>query len=385
MLEKRLFQMHEQRAHHRQTPDLQSLEVTTARLLLICLGFVMLASARGRLEQMPATPLHPQLLHLTSAGPNRSDEAVAASVSMRKARQFLDEAALAWTRGLRCGTCHTNYAYMIGRPSLGAGTPASEQVRRFFENYAASFDTDQERVEWPTQVVATAVTLSLNDAATTGRLHAMTREALEWMWTLQRDDGSWNWIKTERPPLEADDYYGAVFAAVGAGHAPDGYAGSPAAKPGLERLRAYLARNAPPNLHHETMLLWASTRLPDLMPGEGQAATIAKLLAVQRADGGWSLPSLGNWIRRDGTPNDRQRAPSDGYGTGFVVYVLRQTGMPATHPAIARAVEWLKANQRESGRWFTRSLSQDTYHFISHAGTAYAVMALKACGVNEGD
>ena len=357
--------------------------MTTGRLALICLGFLMLAFAtRGRSEQMPATPLHPQLLHLTSAGPNRSDEALAASVSMRKARQFLDEAALAWTRGLRCGTCHTNYAYMIGRPSLGAGTPASEQVRRFFENYAASFDTDQERVEWPTQVVATAVTLSLNDAATTGRLHAMTREALEWMWTLQRDDGSWNWIKTERPPLEADDYYGAVFAAVGVGHAPDGYAGSPAAKPGLEKLRAYLARNAAPNLHHETMLLWASTRLPDLMPGAGQAATISKLLAVQRADGGWSLPSLGNWIRRDGTPNDRQRAPSDGYGTGLVVYVLRQTGMSATHPAIARAVEWLKANQRESGRWFTRSLSQDTYHFISHAGTAYAVMALKACGVD---
>ena len=344
----------------------------------------MLASARGR-EQVPARPLNPQLMHLTSAGPNRSDEALAATMSMTKARHFLDEVALAWTRQLRCGTCHTNYAYMIARPSLAAGSSASEQVRRFFENYAASFDTDQERVEWPTQVVATAVTLSLNDAATTGRLHATTREALEWMWTLQRDDGAWDWIKTDRPPLEADDYYGAVFAAVGVGHAPDGYAGSPAAKSGLEKLRAYLTRAAAPNLHHQTMLLWASTRLPDLMTREGQAATITKLLALQRADGGWSLPSLGNWIRRDGTPNDRQRAPSDGYGTGLVVYVLRQSGMSAAHPAIARAVGWLKANQRESGRWFTRSLSQDTYHFISHAGTAYAVMALRAGGVDERD
>jgi squalene-hopene/tetraprenyl-beta-curcumene cyclase len=354
---------------------------TSGRLLLILLALFIPASARGPAAQMPARPLNPQLLHLTSAGPNWNDEALAASVSMRKAREFLDEAALGWTRKVRCGTCHTNFAYMLGRPSLGAPTPASVEVRRFFETYASSFDTDQERVEWPTQVVATAVTLSLNDAATTGRLHAMTREALEWMWRLQREDGSWDWIKTERPPLEADDYYGAVFAAVGVGHAPDRYAESPAAKPGLEKLRAYLEHNAAPNLHHKAMLLWASRRLSGLMAKEEQAATIAELLARQRADGGWSLPSLGNWMRRDGTPNDRQGAPSDGYGTGFVVYVLRQSEVPATHPAIVRAVEWLRTNQRESGRWFTRSLSTDTYHFITHAGTAYAVMALQACGV----
>jgi squalene-hopene/tetraprenyl-beta-curcumene cyclase len=359
--------------------------MTTRHRRVICLAFVMLAAASARLEQSAQRPLHPQLVNLTPAGPNRSDEPLAAAVSMRKARQFLDSAALAWTQGLRCGTCHTNYAYLMGRPSLGAATPASAEVRKFFEHYAASFDTDQDRVEWPTQVVATAVTLAINDAATTGRLHAMTREALEWMWTLQRDDGAWEWIKTERPPLEADDYYGAVFAAVGVGHAPDRYAESPAVRSGLAKLREYLRRNSPPNLHHETMLLWASTQLADLMTREQQAATTAKLLALQRADGGWSLPSLGSWIRRDGTPNDRERAPSDGYGTGFVVYVLRQTGMPAAHPAIARAVEWLKTNQRESGRWFTRSLSQDTYHFISHAGTAYAAMALKACGVEASD
>ena len=30
----------------------------------------------------------------------------------------------------------------------------------------------------------------------------------------------------------------------------------------------------------------------------------------------------------------------------------------------------------ESGRWFTRSLNRDNYHFLTHAGTAFAVMAL---------
>jgi squalene-hopene/tetraprenyl-beta-curcumene cyclase len=54
--------------------------------------------------------------------------------------------------------------------------------------------------------------------------------------------------------------------------------------------------------------------------------------------------------------------------------------VPANEPAIGRGVAWLKSHQRASGRWYTRSLNKDNEHFISHAGSAYAVMALAACG-----
>ena len=47
--------------------------------------------------------------------------------------------------------------------------------------------------------------------------------------------------------------------------------------------------------------------------------------------------------------------------------------------AIQKGIGWLKTNQRESGSWFTKSINTDRYHFLSHAGTAYAVLALKAC------
>ena len=87
---------------------------------------------------------------------------------------------------------------------------------------------------------------------------------------------------------------------------------------------------------------------------------------------------LGDWVGSDERPNDRT-APSDGYATGLVVYILRQAGVPANDEAIQKGVAWLKSNQRESGRWFTKSINTDRYHFLSHAGTAYAVMALKAC------
>jgi squalene-hopene/tetraprenyl-beta-curcumene cyclase len=102
------------------------------------------------------------------------------------------------------------------------------------------------------------------------------------------------------------------------------------------------------------------------------------LRALQRPDGGWGLRSLGNWKRRDGRPDD-QRAASDGYATGLILYVLRQAGVPVTDQAIRGGVHWLRTNQRASGRWFIRSLNGTRENSISNAGTAFAVMALKAC------
>jgi squalene-hopene/tetraprenyl-beta-curcumene cyclase len=331
------------------------------------------AAAWGLGEGLPGQATEP-----VAMAPNSPDEPLAEKFSTRRALEFLDSVALQWTRERKCGTCHTNYAYLVALPTLPKrANPAAHEIRHFFERRAANWDTDEPR--WDTEVVATAITLAIHDAGTTGKLHPITRQALDRMWTLQQEDGAWDWLKCDWPPLEADDYYGAAFVALGVGIAPDSYAESPAAQPGLHRLRDYLRKHAPPSLHHKTMLLWASVKMPDLMDDAERRATIAQLLECERPGGGWSLPSLGDWPRRDGTPNDHSGAPSDGYATGLVVYVLRQTGVPAEHAAIRRGIEWLKTNQRQSGRWFTRSVNNDKYHFIAHAGTAYALMALQAC------
>jgi squalene-hopene/tetraprenyl-beta-curcumene cyclase len=227
-------------------------------------------------------------------------------------------------------------------------------------------------------VVATAATLAFHDAQSTGKLHPLTRQALDRMWTLQQANGAWDWNKHLLPPQEYDDYYGAVFAALGVGHAPDGYARGESARTGLARLRRYLAANPPPNLHHKAFLLWASLRLDGLMTPAERDQAVKELLALQRPDGGWNLPSLGDWKRLNGQPNDRE-APGDGYATGLVVYVLRQAGVAAGREPIRRGIAWLKANQRQSGRWFTRSVNADRAHYLTNAGTAYAVLALKAC------
>lgn len=318
---------------------------------------------------------------VTEVGPNSPDEPLAKKVSLSRAATFLDDVSIDWTRERKCGTCHTNYAYMIARPAVKElSSPELGEIRSFFEQRIAHWDDPEKEAKprWDTEVVATAATLAINDAATTGKLHPLTRRALDRMWTLQKPNGSWDWLKCNWPPYEHDDYYGAVFAALGVGNAPDDYRNAKSAQPGLAKLREYLHKTPAPSLHHQAFLMWASLKLDGLMTPDQRAETVKALLAAQRPDGGWNLPSLGDWSRHDKTPNDKN-GPSDGYGTGFVVYVLRQANVPADDEAIRRGVAWLESHQRASGRWFTRSLSHDKAHYITHAGTGFAILALKAC------
>lgn len=318
--------------------------------------------------------------------PNSADEPFARELSFEKTGSFLDGAAQAWTREYRCGTCHTTYPYLMARAALGdENAPGLVNMRRFFEHRVANWDDPAEADRPPegsegvTEVVATAATLAFHDARSTRRLHPLTRAALDRMWTVQNPEGDWNWNKHELPPLEYDDYFGAVYAAMGVGFAPDDYVQEETAQAGLSKLRRYLRERRPPNLHHQAWLMFASIRLPGLMTPDERQTTISELLAKQQSDGGWNLPSLGNWDRLDGTPNDPD-AESDGYATGLVTYFLRMAGVAQTDEPIQRAVSWLKTHQRESGRWFTRSLNADRDHYITNAGTAFAVLALEACG-----
>jgi squalene-hopene/tetraprenyl-beta-curcumene cyclase len=230
-----------------------------------------------------------------------------------------------------------------------------------------------------TEVVAIAATLALHDAQTTGKLHLLTRRALDRMWECQQSDGSWTWNKTGLAPMECDDEFAAIYAALGAGHAPDAYARSDAAKVGLARLQGYLRRVSRPSLHRKAWLLWASITLDELMTPAERAQTIKDLLDLQRDDGGWSLKSLGDWKRMVVRAND-EPAEGDGYATGSILYVRRRAGILATREPMRRGVDWLKAHQRASGCWFTRSVRADGGHHIANAGTTVGLMTLKACG-----
>jgi squalene-hopene/tetraprenyl-beta-curcumene cyclase len=320
------------------------------------------------------------LENVVDPGPNRLDEPLAAEFSLDRAVQFLDSVALNWQNEHGCFTCHTNYAYLYARPTVSADAEAHRQVRAFAEQLVSQ-RWQTEGARWDAEVVATAAALAFNDAATTRRLHPLTRAALDRMWTVQQPSGGWNWLKCDWPPLESDDHYGVTLAAIAVGVAPEDYVRTPAAQSGLAGIRRYLHDNPPPTLHHRAMLLWAASYLPDLQTDAERAATVRDLLALQKPDGGWGLATLGDWPRADQSPQDTR--VSDGYGTGFVVYVLRRSGVSPTEESLRRGVQWLKTHQRASGRWFTRSLHEDSMHYLTHAGTAMAVMALSACDTDS--
>ena len=340
--------------------------------LSACLFCLLFTSAVTR--DVPAEEL--TLDNVTAPAANTPDEPLLEDFSLEAATRYLDQSSLDWTKSRKCFTCHTNYAYLIARPAISAKGKAHQQIRQSLEDLVESRWEDKGP-RWDAEVVMSAAVLALNDAATTGKLHSTTRKALDRMWTVQREDGGIDWLKCGWPPMESDDDFGASMIALAVGAAPEDYRQTEKAQAGLAHLRDYLSKNPAPTLHHEAMLLWADSYLNDLLTKEEREATIQSLLAKQKEDGGWNLASLGNWERSDDQEQDL--TSSDGYATGFVIYVLRRAGTAADHPKVQRGVAWLKANQRESGRWFTRSLNKDNKHFISHAGTAFATLAIAIC------
>ena len=316
------------------------------------------------------------LATVTDPGPNNADESIRGEYSASKAVEFLDSASLHWQKQRKCFTCHTNFAYLYARPLVDADDGALREVRSFAEELVRE-RWIEKGPRWDAEVVAAAAALAFNDSATRGQLHETTRMALDRMWTVQRPDGGWDWLKCNWPPMESDDHYGVTLAAIATGVAPQGYRDTDVAKAGMKKLRNYLSRNPPPTLHHEAMLLWAESYWPGLISSKQKSVTVEKLMKLQRPDGGWAVASLGDWKRGDGKEQDT--TTSDGYGTGFVMFVLRRVGTPATDTNLKRGVTWLKGNQRQSGRWFTRSLYKDNKHYLSHAGSAFAIMALHAC------
>ncbi len=305
----------------------------------------------------------------------RPDEPLRSEFSLNAAVAFLDHVALTWHNERKCFACHADYTFLETRPLIARTTQIHDRLRSELEQLAANPRKVSFRV---TEGVMAACVLAQNDALTTGKLHPVTRQALDYLWTLQSEDGGFDWIKSDQPPSEVDDHFGVTMALIGVGTAPDNYAQTPAAQAGLARIRQYLKNNPPVNLHQRAMLLLGSLHVDEILTQADRNAIITDLFAAQKTDGGWGIVSLGNWKRHDGKPDDPQS--SDGYGTGFTIYVLRETGVAADDPRIQAGIAWLKANQRISGRWFTRSQWKDSRHYLSRLGTSYAIRALVACG-----
>ncbi|MFJ5933135.1 squalene--hopene cyclase [Streptomyces sp. NPDC093071] len=96
------------------------------------------------------------------------------------------------------------------------------------------------------------------------------------------------------------------------------------------------------------------------------------LLAEQEPHGAW----FGRW------------GVNHVYGTGSVLPALAAAGIPASHPAVRRAVAWLGSVQNEDGGWGEDLRSYDNEQWVGRGAstasqTAWALIALLAAGERE--
>ena len=320
-----------------------------------------------------------------------------------------------------CISCHTVLPYALLRATNPAAFRASStqiNEQRILDNVAkrvrlwqevSPYYTDRDdgagktAESRGTEAVLNALILASHDAAC-GRLSADTRSAFANMWAQQQttgeNRGAWSWLNFGNSPWEgaSSQYFGATLAALAAGTAPDNYRSTRDIQENLKLLHGYLSREySRQPLSNRVLLLYASTKLPDLIKPEQRDILIREVLRSQEEDGGWSLSTLQrswsgsslwayarSWVRKDGTLVERK---SDGYATGLVVFVLHQVGIAGDNVQLARGLDWLEANQdKTDGSWPAYSLnkrrnpSSNIGHFMNDAATAYAELALIQSG-----
>jgi squalene-hopene/tetraprenyl-beta-curcumene cyclase len=353
-------------------------------------------------------------------GPARGRDGDAPTWSPKAAAAYLDDRAdwwLGWSgsargQGTACLSCHTALPFALARPGLIGSVSGSEiklldGVKKRVANWdkivgeptAADVDPfvpyygkERKPSALGTESVLNALVLVTADRRQgTGPLAASTQTALAHLWEQQDPSGAWRWLDFGMNPWEKDGaYYGAALAAVAVGTAGPSHYDQADVRPKVAALVNYLrTRFSRQPLHHRIVGLWASAMLPGVLSEAETTKLIEELFAVQRADGGWPLTSLGRtpagrgeWKARamysDGTV-------SDGYATGLIVLALTRAGLPAEHPNLRRAMDWLAAQQAD-GSWpatYPNSWRDPTGNigkFMRDAATAYAVLALTDAG-----
>jgi len=213
--------------------------------------------------------------------------------------------------------------------------------------------------------------LMANDAKGASRA---TDAVVHYVAAKQRQDGSWEGIGGSRAPMQDGNFSRTALAI----QALTTYA-TPARRAEynarVQRAAGWLAERQPLSTEDRVMQLlglhWAKAEL------KPRASRVRDLLAQQRADGGWAqTPYL----------------QSDAYATGQVLYMLRQLEVPAANEAMQRGVAFLLRTQADDGTWrvVNRAMKLQPYfeggfpyehdQWISHAGSAWAVMGLVSAG-----
>jgi squalene-hopene/tetraprenyl-beta-curcumene cyclase len=330
----------------------------------------------------------------------------------RLAEQYMDSRQQKWAAwpvalhsGVACVSCHTGLPYLVARPALRRALgekngPTLYEAVLVDSMRATVIRTDAKDLfaglkgvivdqVYGAQVVLSALVLAMDDASR-GRMSPEGEKAFERMWSIQvktgPDKGGWQWSDFDLDPWETKDsaFYGAALAALATGMAPANYQSRPDIQQNVAALRTYLRQGQATPLHNRLFLLWASSKLHDLLPDGDKQAILRELWSKQEADGGWTLQSLGPWKKREAAP---PAIGSNSYATALAAFTAGQAGVPPSQTNLARALAWLRNHQDvQSGSWSANSMNHKhspeemPEKFMSDAATGYATAALLAAG-----
>jgi squalene-hopene/tetraprenyl-beta-curcumene cyclase len=328
----------------------------------------------------------------------------------RLAADYLDAREKAWfawpnatrTEGGPCISCHTGIGYLMVRPELRRALKESQATsweKGLMDGIRTRVDiTDPLKFSKTlgasprgarfvsAESIFAALFLTLENPAA-----PETQRAFDRMWSLQiqdgKDKGAWQWLVTFGDPSSDDDatFYGASLAALAVGSTPAEYRKRPEVREHVAMLAAYFEaerQNQP--LFDRLALLWASAKLPGILPDAARKSLIEETRGKQQADGGWTMASLGPWKEH---PEATPAQGSSSYATGFAAIALQKAGVKPSDPAMARALAWLRSNQdRQGGYWAEDSMNKkyeaDTMpaQFTRDAATSFAALALLEAG-----
>ena len=267
--------------------------------------------------------------------------------TVERAIPYLERESSAWLKSRGCAACHhagmpfwalseaDRQGYAIDKKYLAdkieslLGSKDKLLASRIFPNPADPPDPRPQgrglNMGLPFLAVAARSLPSLEE----GQKQSLQLIAAEFV-SKQQPDGSWEFFATlRRPPINENQTTDAawIIMALEGETGPDA---SESQRAALSKANAWLDAAKSSDIHQDKalkVLLGARSGKPP----ESMQTTINELLALQRADGGWSqtVPEL----------------KSDAFATGQTLYVLSLAGYTAERPEIKRAIDFLVATQ----------------------------------------
>jgi hypothetical protein len=270
-----------------------------------------------------------------------------------RAIKYLQTESAAWLNARKCAACHhvplplwalgeaQRQGYAIDNQFVAAtvesllGSKDNLLSSRIFPNPADPLDPRPQgrglNIGLPMLAVAARSLPSLSGGQKQS-LKLITGEIVK----KQKPDGAWEFFATlRRPPInESQTTDGAwILLALQGETGPDA---PQSQREALSKGMAWLEAARRSDLHQDKALK-VLLGVHSGKPRKALHTTIDELLALQRADGGWSQT----------VPDPR----SDAFATGQTLYVLALAGWTAERPEIKRGIDFLVATQKPDGSW----------------------------------